>query len=225
MSTSADTGNNAIRELTPSGYIFAIGGPVFSAPTALQIDANSNIFVADTGHNNISEIIVANGHRSPVAGNGQNGSSGNGGAATAASLSSPTGLHWMLQAISTSLIPATMSFDWLMPPALINTVAGTLGQSGSGTLPGSANGLLLNLPGGVAATTSGKLYVLDSGNNRAFFIDRTSVVENLGACSARILRVRCRRSSRPTRDRSQRFCLHRLLNPSSPVRATRRCFQ
>jgi NHL repeat-containing protein len=46
----ADTGNNVIRELTTSGYIFAIGGPVFSAPTALQVDSNSNIFVADTGH-------------------------------------------------------------------------------------------------------------------------------------------------------------------------------
>ena len=66
---------------------------------------------------------------------------------------------------------------------VINTVAGTLGQSGSGALPGAVDALLLNLPGGVASTTSGRLYVLDSGNNRAFFIDRTSVVENLGRAS------------------------------------------
>jgi hypothetical protein len=66
---------------------------------------------------------------------------------------------------------------------IINTGAGTLGQSSSGTLPGSVNGLLLNLPGGVGATTSGKLYALDSGNNRAYTIDRTSVVESLGTTS------------------------------------------
>ena len=178
----ADTGNNAIRELTSSGYIFGIGGPVFSAPTALQIDSNSNIFVADTGHNNISEI-TSKGTVVTVAGNGQNGSSGNGGAATAASLSGPTGVA--LDAAGDLYIADTGNHVIRLVNAAgtINTVAGTLGQSGAGTLPGSANGLLLTHPGGVAATASGKLYVLDSGNNRAFTVDRTSVVENLGGVS------------------------------------------
>ena len=115
-----------------------------------------------------------------VAGNGQNGSSGNGGAATAASLSSPTGIAF--DAAGDLYIADTGNHVIRLVNAAgtINTVAGTLGQSGSGTLPGSVNALLLNLPGGVAATTSGKLYVLDSGNNRAYTIDRTSVVESLG---------------------------------------------
>jgi streptogramin lyase len=178
----ADTGNNVIRELTTSGYIFVIGGPVFSAPTALQVDSNSNIFVADTGHNNIAEITSA-GIVNVVAGNGQNGSSGNGGAATAASLSSPTGLA--LDAAGDLYIADTGNHVIRLVNAAgtINTVAGTLGQSGAGTLPGSADTLLLKLPGGVAATTTGKLYVLDSGNNRAYTIDRTSAVESLGAAS------------------------------------------
>ena len=178
----ADTGNNIVRELTASGYIFAISGPVFSAPTALQVDSNSNIFVADTGHNNIAEI-TSTGAVSVVAGNGQNGSSGNGGAATAASLNSPTGLA--LDAAGDLYIADTGNHVIRLVNAAgtINTVAGTLGQSGSGTLPGSVNTLLLKLPGGVAATTSGKLYVLDSGNNRAYTIDRTSVVESLGSAS------------------------------------------
>ena len=78
----SDTGNNVVRELTGSGYIFAVGGPVFSGPTALQVDAYSNVFVADTGHNTISEIVAGTGKVVPVAGNGQNGTSGNGGPAT-----------------------------------------------------------------------------------------------------------------------------------------------
>jgi sugar lactone lactonase YvrE len=178
----ADTGNNVIRELTASGYIFVIGGPVFSAPTALQVDGNSNIFVADTGHNNVSEI-TSKGTVVTVAGNGQNGSSGNGGAATAASLNSPTGIA--LDAAGDLYIADTGNhvIRLVNGAGTINTVAGTLGQSGGGTLPGSVNTLLLTLPGGVAATTSGKLYVLDSGNNRAYTIDRTSVVESLGSAS------------------------------------------
>jgi sugar lactone lactonase YvrE len=178
----ADTGNNVVRELTASGYIFVIGGPVFSGPTALQVDNNSNIFVADTGHNNIGEIL-STGSVITVAGNGQNGSSGNGGAATAASLSSPTGIA--LDAAGNLYIADTGNHVIRLVNAAgtINTVAGTLGQSGTGTLSGSVNALLLKLPGGVAATTSGKLYVLDSGNSRAYTIDRTSVVESLGSAS------------------------------------------
>jgi sugar lactone lactonase YvrE len=178
----SDTGNNVIRELTTAGYIFAIGGPVFSAPTALQVDSNSNIFVADTGHNNIAEISSA-GAVSVVAGNGQNGSSGNGGAATAASLGAPTGLA--LDAAGDLYIADTGNHVIRMVNAagIINTVAGTLGQSGAGILPGSVNTLLLKLPGGVAATTTGKLYFLDSGNNRAYTLDRTSVTESLGSAS------------------------------------------
>ncbi len=176
----SDTGNNAIRELTASGYIFAVGGAVFSGPTALQVDAYSNIFVADTGHNTISEIVAGTGKVAVVAGTGQNGSSGNGGAATGAELSGPTGVA--LDAAGDIYIADTGNqvIRLVNAAGIINTTAGTLGQSGSGTLPGAADGLLLNLPGGIASTTSGRLYVLDSGNDRALFIDRTSVVENLG---------------------------------------------
>ncbi len=176
----SDTGNNVIRELTASGYIFAVGSAVFSGPTALQVDAYSNIFIADTGHNTISEIVAGTGKVVAVAGNGQNGSSGNGGAATGAELSGPTGVA--LDAAGDIYIADTGNHVIRLVNAagVINTTAGTLGQNGSGTLPGAADALLLNLPGGVASTTSGRLYVLDSGNDRAFFIDRTSVVENLG---------------------------------------------
>src|ERR1700733_832926 len=176
----SDTGNNAVRELTASGYIFAVGSAVFSGPTGLQVDAYSNIFVADTGHNTISEIVAGTGKAVAVAGNGQNGSSGNGGAATGAELSGPTGVA--LDAAGDIYIADTGNHVIRLVTAagVSNTTAGTLGQSGSGILPGAADALLLNLPGGVASTTSGRLYVLDSGNDRAFFIDRTSVVENLG---------------------------------------------
>jgi sugar lactone lactonase YvrE len=176
----SDTGNNAVRELTPTGYIYLIGGAVFSAPTALQVDGSSNIFVADTGHNTVSEIVAATGKVVAVAGNGQSGSSGNGGAATGAELNSPTGIA--LDAAGDIYIADTGNqvIRLVNGAGTINTVAGTLDQSGTGTFPGAADALLLNIPTGVASTMSGRLYILDSGNSRAFYIDRTSVVENLG---------------------------------------------
>ena len=179
----SDTGNNTVRELTSSGYIFNVGGAVFSSPTGLQVDGGTNIFVADTGHSTIRKIVAVGGAVVTVAGNGQNGSAGNGGAATDAELSNPTGIA--LDAAGNLYIADTGNqvIRSVNGTGTINTVAGTLGQSGSGALPGPVNGLLLNLPGGIGANTAGKLYVLDSGNNRAYTIDRTSVVENLGTVS------------------------------------------
>lgn len=179
----SDAGNNTVRELTSSGYIFNIGGAVFNSPTGLQVDAGSNIFVADTGNSTIRKIVAVGGAVVAVAGNGQNGSAGNGGAATDAELSNPMGIA--LDAAGNLYIADAGNhvIRSVNGAGTINTVAGTLGQSGAGALPGSVSGLLLNLPGGVAANTAGKLYVLDSGNNRAYTIDRTSVVENLGTVS------------------------------------------
>jgi sugar lactone lactonase YvrE len=176
----ADTGNNLIRELPPNGYIFGIGGPVFSGPTALQVDPAFNIFVADTGHSTVSEIVASTGKVVSVAGNGQSGSSGNGGAAIGAELSGPTGIA--LDAAGDLYIADTGNhvIRQVNSAGIINTVVGTLGQSGDGTVPGSATPLLLSSPHGVASSTSGALYVLDSGNNRAFSVDRSSVIMDLG---------------------------------------------
>jgi hypothetical protein len=153
---------------------------VFSGPTALQVDPAFDIFVADTGHNIVSEIVAATGKVVTVAGNGQSGGAGNGGAATGAELSGPTGIA--LDAAGDLYIADTGNhvIRQVNSAGIINTVVGTLGQSGSGTVPGSATPLLLSSPRAVASSTSGALYVLDSGNNRAFSVDRSSVITDLG---------------------------------------------
>jgi sugar lactone lactonase YvrE len=197
----SDSGNNVVRELSTNGYVYLIAGgttactttgadiygngcaptqAIFKAPTALAIDNNRNLYIADTGNNEVRKITAATNLVSLFAGTGQSGGSGNGGPANAAQINGPTGLA--LDAANTLYIADTGNHVVRVVAAsgTINTVVGTLGSSGTGTVPGSASGVLLNLPGAVVASGIGKLYVLDSGNNRLFSLDRGAVSLNFG---------------------------------------------
>ena len=69
----ADTGNNTIRVITPSGSVSTLAGTVglygssdgtgknarFNGPTGLAVDAAGNVYVADTGNNTIRLITPA----------------------------------------------------------------------------------------------------------------------------------------------------------------------
>ncbi len=197
----ADTGNNIIRELTPDGYVVYIGGAtavcgltgtdktfgngcpaagaVFKAPTGIQVDAKRNLYIADTGNNEVREITAA-GIVVNLAGTGAPAASGNGGLATAAQLNGPTGVA--VDAGGNIYIADTgnSAIRLVNSLGLINTTVGTLSANGTGTLPGSAFAVQLNNPSGVVANGAGRLIVLDSGNNRAFSDDRGSVSYNFG---------------------------------------------
>ena len=194
----ADTGNNIIRELTLGGYavyvaggattacgsdIFGNGcgatGAIFNGPTGLALDAVRNLYVADTGNNEVREI-TNKGTVVLLAGTGVAGASGNGGPAIGAQLSGPTGVavdagaNLYIADTGNSVIRLVNSLG------LINSTVGTLGASGTGTLPGSAFAVQLTNPAGVITDGSGRLTVLDSGNGRAFTDDRGSVSYNFG---------------------------------------------
>ncbi len=105
----ADTSNHVVREVSagnintfagdgspcsPSTGSCGDGGAATSAqlstPTAIAVDASGNIFIADSSAQKIRE--VSGGIISTVAGTGTSGYSGNGGPATSADLSRPTGV-------------------------------------------------------------------------------------------------------------------------------------
>lgn len=101
----SDSDNNRVRMVDASGVITTIagtgepgysgdGGPAFDAmlvdPYVLVLDAGGNLLVSGSG--NVIRMIDANGFISTVAGTGESGASGDGGAATEAQLSFPTGL-------------------------------------------------------------------------------------------------------------------------------------
>jgi sugar lactone lactonase YvrE len=217
----SDTGNNVIRELSTSGYVFLIAGgasavcpsipanpnatppilasgptdiygngcaptsAIFNSPTALQIDNARNLYIADTGNNEVRKITAATNLVSLFAGTGQAGDSGNGGAANTAAVNGPTGLA--LDAAANLYIADTGNHVVRVVNASgdISTVIGTLGSSGTGTVgtvatPVTASSALLNLPAAVVASGIGKLTILDSGNNRLLSLDRNSISVNFG---------------------------------------------
>ena len=104
----ADTGNNVIRKVDhATGLISTVagsgasgysgdGGAAMAAtlanPNAVAVDAAGDIFIADTGNNVIREVLEASGKIITVAGTGTAGFSGDGGKATAATLSGPLGI-------------------------------------------------------------------------------------------------------------------------------------
>lgn len=110
----ADTGNNVIRKVTPSGTISTIagkyafvsptgpvggysgdGGPATSAqlssPYSVAVDVAGNLYIADTG-NNIIRKVTPGGTITTIAGNHGQGYGGDGGPAINAQLAAPRGV-------------------------------------------------------------------------------------------------------------------------------------
>ncbi len=187
----ADTHNNRIREVS-GGTIATIAGtgvPGFSGdggvaasamldmPVAVCVDAQGNIYIADTNNDRIREIT--GGVINTVAGNGLQSYSGDGGPATSAALDSPTGV-----AVDSALniyIGDTHNQRVRMVTATsgsITTIAGT-GIKGF-TADGSSLSAALASPSGLWVDASGTVYVADADNNRIRTISGGTVVTIAG---------------------------------------------
>ena len=180
----ADTGNYRIRKVNVNGVITTVagngtngysgdGGLATSAslniPQGVAVDAFGNLFIADTDNYRIRKVDV-NGVITTVAGNGYPGYSGDGGAATSASLNIPQGVA--VDAFGNLFIDSGVKIRKVDVNGVITTVAGngTNGFSGDG---GAATNASLSEPlgiftggSGVAVDASGDLLIADSGNNR-----------------------------------------------------------
>ena|GEM_PF-282085 len=178
----ADTSNNRIRKVTAgSGIITTVAGNGSqgftgdgSAATAaglnssrgVSLDSGGNVYIADSGNNRIRKVAAGSGIITTVAGNGSQGSSGDGGAATAAGLIDPYGVT--LDSAGNLYIADTENHLIRKVAAgsgIITTVAGngSLGFSGDG---GAATESGLYSPRGVALNSAGDLYIADTGINR-----------------------------------------------------------
>ncbi len=78
------------RADTPSSGVEATSVPL-AHPGGIALDAAGNLYIADTDHHMIREVNLA-GVITTVAGTGEQGFSGDGGAATSADLDSPVGV-------------------------------------------------------------------------------------------------------------------------------------
>jgi uncharacterized protein (TIGR03437 family) len=140
------------------------GGPATSAslyqPWGVAVDSGGNLYVADSDNNRIRK--VSGGTITTVAGNGNQGFSGDGGPATSASLSGPSGVA-VDSAGNLYIVDGYRIRK--VSGGTITTVAGNGNQGFSGD-GGPATSASINAPSGVAVDSAGNLYIADEYNNR-----------------------------------------------------------
>jgi sugar lactone lactonase YvrE len=175
----ADSGNERIRRVDPSGTIVTVagsgapgfsgdGGPAtaaqFDGPRGLAGDTAGNLFVADDNNHRVRRIDGA-GIITTLAGNGTPASAGDNGPGRDAQLDHPRGVA--VDGRGNVFIAESMSHRVRMvdPGGTIFTVAGC-GRSGYGGDGGPATIARLFEPRGVAVDAAGRLYVADTYNDR-----------------------------------------------------------
>ena len=132
-------------------------------PSAVAYDGSGNLYLADENNHVIREVST-NGTITTVAGTGIEGYSGDGAAATAAQLDTPTGIA-VDKSGNLYIADSHNQRIRMVSSGTITTIAGTgiKGYAGDGATATAAS---LALPSGVAVDSSGNLYIADTDNHR-----------------------------------------------------------
>jgi sugar lactone lactonase YvrE len=180
----ADTHNQRIREVR-GGTITTVAGTgvagfsgdvgtaisaLLSNPTALAVDGNDNLYIADTANHRIRKISSVT--ITTIAGDGEQTFSGDGGAAIAAGIDSPNGV--VVDATGRIYIGDTHNqrVRVVSTSGIISTLAGGDSKAYGGD-GGKAAAALLARPRGLSVDVQGNIYVADSDNNRIRLIATT----------------------------------------------------
>jgi len=143
----------------------------------VAVDGAGNVYIADQG-NSVVRRVSATGIISTIGGNGVAGYSGDGGAATAGQLNSPTGIAvdgsgnvYIADANENVIRKINAS-------GIISTIAGTgaAGYAGDG---GPATAATFNSPAGIAVDGSGNVYVADMANERVRKINAQGIISTI----------------------------------------------
>jgi sugar lactone lactonase YvrE len=188
----ADEIGNSIREVNAVGIISTIAGggvgdgfPATSAslngPRGMAMDSAGDLFIADCGDNRVRKIDAV-GMTSTVAGPSAASGLGDGGPATSAKLSCPSGvaLHNGNLYIADTGDNSIRQVD---SSGVITTVAGT-GVAGFGGDGGNAASAQLSDPTGVGFDGAGNLYIADTDNNRVRRVDTTGTITTVAGNGA-----------------------------------------
>ena len=144
------------------------GGPAVAAqlsgPTGVYPTADGGYLIADYTNNRIRKVS-AGGVISTVAGTGAAGFSGDGGAATAATLNAPVAIAVLSDGSFLIADSANNRIRKVSAGGIISTVAGT-GAAGFSGDSGAATAALLDSPVSVAALSDGGFLIADSANGR-----------------------------------------------------------
>ena len=189
-----DNGNSAVRKVDTNGIITTIagiggiygwgysgdGGPATGAMInggmALAMDRYNNLYIAD-GNTRVRKVNAA-GIITTVAGSGAFGYSGDGGAATAASMEGPQGIAvdtfgniYISDALNNVIRKVNTS-------GIIQTICGTHVAGYNGDNIAALTAQIKN-PGGLQISAAGNLLISDKGNNRIRMIDHNGTITTI----------------------------------------------
>jgi len=182
-------GCSCVRKIDASGVIHTVagggtsvpgdGGPATSAllmPVAVALDSIGNLYISENNAYSPSSFRVRKvdtaGTITTIAGTGTAGFSGDGGPATAAQLSNPSGLAF--DSAGNLYVGDGTRLRKIDTHGVISTFAGngTSGFTGDG---GPATNAELAIVDGVAVDRTGNIYITD-GNNRVRKVDTQGII-------------------------------------------------
>ena len=182
----ADAGeNNKIRKITPDGIVSDFAGSkegyadgvaevaAFNTPSGLAIDAEGNIYVADTG-NNVIRKISAQGKVSTLAGNGKAGYLD--GDASEAQFNGPIGVA--VDKTGKVYVADTYN-DRIRVIALDGQVSTVAGGAQAGHQDGAASDARFDTPCSLLINSKDELIIADTRNNAIRKISTTGQVTTL----------------------------------------------
>ena len=188
----ADVGEHCVRKVDTSGTISTVAGicngvsgyngdgiaatsAQLNHPEGLALDGAGNLYIGDVGNNRIRMVNSTSGIITTIAGNGSGGYNGDNIPATSASLNSPSGVA--LDAAGNFYIAEFRNhrIRKVDISGIITTVAGngTQGYNGDGIAATTAE---LNTPFGVAADSSGNIYIADTDNERIRKVGTSGII-------------------------------------------------
>jgi len=188
----ADAGNACIRMIRPDGTVTTVagtgrpgfsgdGGPAVQAqlsfPSGLAVDSDGNLYIADTDNQRV-RMVNPEGIISTVAGNGNQGFSGDGGPAAEAELVSPTGVALDRKGNLYIADFGNSRVRVVSPDGVIRTFAGSesVGYDGDG---GPADRAALTSPYGVAVGADGSVYITDFSAHCIRKVDPSGTITTL----------------------------------------------
>jgi sugar lactone lactonase YvrE len=171
------SGLGRVRRIDPAGIITTVagtgeqgysgdGGPATAAqlnwPDDLALGSDGSLYIAEYRNHRIRKVDPT-GIITTVAGNGEQGRSGDGGAATEASLNSPDGIAIGPDGSLYIVDRWNHRVCRVDPEGIITTVVGT-GEPGNTGDGGPATAARLNYPEAVVVGPDGTLYIADSSS-------------------------------------------------------------
>jgi uncharacterized protein (TIGR03437 family) len=184
----ADALNRRVRKVDVNGVISTFAGngtdgiagdlgPAVAAgmrtPVGLAVDPNGSIFIADALAHRVRRV-TPNGIITTIAGNGQQGYSGDGGPATLASLSRPFGLTTDTNGNLYICDEGNSRIRRVSTAGVITTFAG--GGTNVNPFGIPATTAALKSPVGIASDSAGSVYIADEDYGQVFRVEQSGII-------------------------------------------------